>query len=99
MMEEIILLVVWLVATEVAYFGRCRGRADTFFEGKIVSIFIGMAFTFISFGIPWMIATDEGVGIGNVFYFWYYGSIAAIVIFFGINYLIHKKLEKKESKR
>ena len=102
--ELIIFLVIWLVSTEFIFFRVMRGtsRANNFFSKKIISIILGILISFILFGLPWTFALDgvvRGKPLGNMAYVWYYGTIIIIGGFFLINYIIHKKLEKRAGEK
>ena len=95
--ELIIFLVLWLISTEVILFTYAKYEFDSFFEGKIISIFLGFIIVFFLFGFPAMAATRFTISeeaVGNIIYVWYYGIMLAIALFFGVNYLIYRKVNK-----
>lgn len=97
MIEWIILLVIWIVLTEIIFFVFARKDydfGDSFLSKKFFSLFISFVITFFSVGFPTLLAYGPREPplepIGAIAYFWYYGIILALMIFFGINYLIYK---------
>ena len=105
--ELIIFLALWIISTEIVYFGFIREENDSYcysdFENfiyqKMMSIMTGLFVTIILFGIPFVIATGAGTikdGIGYIAYVWYYGIILAVALLFGINYYINIRLNKNE---
>ncbi len=95
--ELIIFFALWFVLTEVIFFRYTRHNFDTFFEAKILSIFSGSVLSLLLFGLPSMIAVGPGEAdaVGYIAYVWYYGIISIVALFFGINYLIYKKVNKR----
>lgn len=92
MIEQIIFIVLTVFSTEVYYFKCIRGKLSGFAEEKLLSIVSGVMTALFLFGLPWAFATNNGY----MAYVWFYSVIGAIALFLGINYKIHKHLEKKE---
>ena len=103
MIIVIISIIFLIVVTEIFYFGYFREEFEVyknisnFILAKIISIMISFLAWFILIVIP--LISQNG---GNLTYLqvfgWYYGVILSVVIFFGINLLITKHLEKKDGK-
>lgn len=100
LIEIIIGIVIFIVSTEIIFFNTSWKIFDTFFPRKMISIFGGILSTIILFVIPFLTANipqgNKTEAYGNIFYVWYYGAIIFILILFGINYLIFKKIEKNK---
>ncbi len=99
--ELIIFLVLWLVLTEIIFFRYARYICNSFIEAKLFSIFGSLVLSLFLFGLPALIAAemrDAEIAKGYMAYVWYYGIISVVVLFFSVNYLIYKKVEKKEVK-
>ena len=97
--ELIIFLALWLVSTEVILFRFIRGSGPDFFAEKLISIILGLLAAFVLFGAPWSLTlgyTGESSVVGPIAYVWYYGVVLSIAAFFGINYAIHKWLERRK---
>lgn len=96
MIEWMIFLLVWLVSTEIAFFGFNRNEHYDFLFEKFISSLMGVIAALVIYGIPFLLAISilpDGEAIGNIAYIWYYGIILSISSFFGINYAIHRWLE------
>ena len=97
--ELIIFLATWLVSTEVLFFAWERNAYCNFFGNKMVSVIKGLLVAIFIFGLPWLLAVgpimDSYIPLGPIVYAWYYGVALAISAFFGINYAIHKWMDKK----
>lgn len=96
MIIEIIAFFIWLISTEIIYFGFARNNTDenNFLGEKVISGFGAMFVTVLLIGFPYLMTIAEGAPTDLVIYSWYYGIIISILIFLGINYMIHKWLEK-----
>ncbi len=101
MIEFIVLLVIWIVITEITFFAFAKDNyefGDSFISKKLSSLFIGFIITFFTIGIPTLFAFAPREGglepFGIIAYTWYYGVILAFVAFFGINYLIYKFIKR-----
>ena len=97
MIISIVLITVWIVATEIVFFNSDVG--ESFMSKKIFSMLCGAVVMFFSVGIPTIMAyaprVDPLEPLGPIVYAWYYGVIFALAIFFGINYLIYKFVLQK----
>lgn len=98
----IILLILWIIVTEFIFFSYAKDNhdfGDSFLSRKSLSLFVSGILVFFSVGLPAMFAflpREQGLEpFGIIAYAWYYGIIFAFIIFFGINYAIHKWLERK----
>ena len=97
MIEAIVFIVLWIVSTEIIYFGFLIGRMSSFFIEKYFSILGGALAVLFLFGFPFAAAYGPD-GYGYIAYVWYYSVAGSIVAFLGINYLITKGLEKRGKK-
>jgi hypothetical protein len=93
-------ILIFVVMTEIIYFWGFRENYDCFFLEKICSILCSLLTTFFLWGIPFMVVNVKDqygkTMASSIFYFYWYGAIIIIFLFFGINYWIHKYLEKIE---
>ncbi len=103
MIEFIVLLVIWIVITEITFFAFAKDDyecGDDFISKKFLSLFLGLIITFFTVGIPTLFAFAPREGglepFGIIAYAWYYGVILAFVAFLGINYGLYK-LTKRDN--
>jgi len=96
--ELIIFFFIFIVSTEIIFFKFTRGTGECFLQEKIVSIFCGGIAAVLLFGFPCILSNApevaSGAPLGPIVYYWYYGIIGSVALFFLLNYKIHKWLEK-----
>lgn len=94
-------LFIWIVITEIVYFGWMRDEIGDFMPEKLASLMFGAMATIVVFGMPWLMSVIKETGseelvFGNAIFGWWYGIMGGLILFFGINYLISLHLDKKE---
>ena len=112
MIEWIIFIVIAIIISEILFFNFIK--SDEWVFGKLISLFWGYLGSSILFGIPYFIAygcnhdwvlssyeiASDCVNHGIQVFFWYYGIMIGIILFFWINKkLLNYKDAKNKSKR
>ena len=106
MNEWIICGVITLVISEILFIRFAsedywvQQKIVFLFGGWIISMFLWMIPYGYAFNCEWVVGNSECTNYGIEFFFWYYGIIIAIILFFLLNWKIVKwKSKQKELKK
>ena len=108
MIEWIIFIVIAIISSEIMFLK--FGSSDNWLPQKILLLFFGGVISIVLFGIPYLFAygcnsnfilssyeiAGGCVNHGMQVFFWYYGIIIGIVLFFWINKILLQKMETKK---
>jgi len=89
----IVLGICILIVSEIFFFWMpvFKPEEGGWVTAKLCSICVGVFISVFIWVLPWSLAFDEGFGIQAFFY--YYGAIIGIVLFFLINGWLYKKFK------
>ena len=107
MIEWIIFIGIIIISSEIMFFR--SGTSDEWIQKKVLSLFSGIIISVVLFGIPylgaygcnysWYSIQETCVNHGAEVFFWFYGIIIGVVLFFWINKIILQKMEAKKDEK
>jgi len=105
MIEWIIFIAIIIISSEILFFK--FGSSDEWLSHKAISLTFGIFISVILFGLPYSLAyecnvypiAEDCVNHGAQVFFWFYGIIIGVVLFFWINKIILQKMEAKKDEK